>query len=43
MELGKEYFGPFWKFIAKEENTDVDYSAFKYLIKLKLAMGKKKG
>ena len=26
MELGKEYFGPFWKFIANEEITDVDYN-----------------
>ena len=24
-ELGKEYFGPFWKFITNEEITDVDY------------------
>ena len=24
MELGKEYFGPFWKFITNEEITDVD-------------------
>lgn len=26
MELGKEYFGPLWKFIANEEITDVDYN-----------------
>lgn len=26
MELGKEYFGPFWKFIVNEEITDVDYN-----------------
>lgn len=26
MELGKEYFGPFWKFISNEEITDVDYN-----------------
>ena len=26
MELGKEYFGPFWKFITNEEITDVDYN-----------------
>lgn len=26
MELGKEYFGPFWKFIDNEEITDVDYN-----------------
>ena len=26
MELGKEYFGPFWNFIANEEITDVDYN-----------------
>lgn len=26
MELGKEYFGPFWKFIEDEEITDVDYN-----------------
>lgn len=34
----EEYF-----YLHESENTDVDYSAFKYLIKLKLAMGKKKG
>lgn len=26
MELGKEYFGPFWKFIVNDEITDVDYN-----------------
>ena len=26
MELGKEYFGPLWKFIDNEEITDVDYN-----------------
>lgn len=26
MELGKEYFGPLWKFIGNEEITDVDYN-----------------
>lgn len=26
MELGKEYFGPFWKFIVNEEITDIDYN-----------------
>lgn len=26
MELGKEYFGPLWKFIANDEITDVDYN-----------------
>ena len=26
MKLGKEYFGPFWKYIANEEITDVDYN-----------------
>lgn len=26
MELGKEYFGPLWKYIANEEITDVDYN-----------------
>lgn len=26
MELGKEYFGPFWRFIANDEITDVDYN-----------------
>lgn len=26
MELGKEYFGPFWKFIMNDEITDVDYN-----------------
>ena len=25
MELGKEYFGPLWKYIANEEITDVDF------------------
>lgn len=26
MELGKEYFGPLWKYIANEDITDVDYN-----------------
>ena len=26
MELGKEYFGPLWKYIVNEEITDVDYN-----------------
>lgn len=26
MELGKEYFGPFWKFIANEDITDIDFN-----------------
>lgn len=26
MELGKEYFGPLWKFISNEDITDVDYN-----------------
>lgn len=26
MELGKDYFGPLWKFIANEDITDVDYN-----------------
>ncbi len=26
MELGKEYFGPFWKFITNDEITDIDYN-----------------
>lgn len=26
MELGKEYFGPLWKYIGNEEITDVDYN-----------------
>jgi pilus assembly protein CpaF len=26
MELGKDYFGPLWKYIANEEITDVDYN-----------------
>lgn len=26
MELGKEYFGPLWKFIANDEITDIDYN-----------------
>lgn len=26
MELGREYFGPLWKFISNEEITDVDYN-----------------
>lgn len=26
MKLGKEYFGPLWKYIANEEITDVDYN-----------------
>lgn len=26
MELGKEYFGPFWRFVENEDITDVDYN-----------------
>lgn len=26
MELGKEYFGPLWKFVEDDEITDVDYN-----------------
>lgn len=26
MELGKEYFGPFWKYVVNEEITDIDYN-----------------
>jgi pilus assembly protein CpaF len=26
MELGKDYFGPLWKYISNEEITDVDYN-----------------
>lgn len=26
MELGKEYFGPLWKYVANPEITDVDYN-----------------
>lgn len=26
MELGKEYFGPLWKFVANEDITDIDYN-----------------
>lgn len=26
MELGKEYFGPLWKFITNDEITDIDYN-----------------
>ncbi|MCD7709157.1 MAG: CpaF/VirB11 family protein [Clostridiales bacterium] len=26
MELGREYFGPLWKFISNDEITDVDYN-----------------
>ena len=26
MELGKEYFGPLWKFISNDEITDIDYN-----------------
>lgn len=26
MQLGKEYFGPLWKFISNDEITDVDYN-----------------
>ena len=25
-ELGKEYFGPLWKYVADEKITDVDYN-----------------
>ena len=26
MELGKEYFGPLWSFVASNEITDIDYN-----------------
>ena len=26
MELGKEYFGPLWSFVASDEITDIDYN-----------------
>ena len=26
MEIGKDYFGPLWKFVASEEITDIDYN-----------------
>lgn len=26
MELGKEYFGPLWKFVSNDEITDIDYN-----------------
>ena len=26
MELGREYFGPFWKFICNDEITDIDFN-----------------
>lgn len=26
MELGKEYFGPLWKYISNEDITDIDYN-----------------
>ena len=26
MELGKEYFGPLWKFVSNNEITDIDYN-----------------
>ena len=26
MELGKEYFGPLWKFISSDDVTDIDYN-----------------
>lgn len=26
MELGKEYFGPLWKFVSNQEITDIDYN-----------------
>ena len=26
MELGKEYFGPLWKFVSSDEVTDIDYN-----------------
>ena len=26
MELGKEYFGPLWKFVSNSEITDIDYN-----------------
>lgn len=36
MELGKEYFGPLWSFVASNEITDIDYNgkrnmAYKYI------------
>ena len=26
MELGKDYFGPFWRFVESDEVTDIDYN-----------------
>ena len=26
MELGKEYFGPLWKYVDNEDITDIDYN-----------------
>lgn len=26
IELGKEYFGPLWKYVADEKITDIDYN-----------------
>lgn len=26
MEIGKDYFGPLWKFVASDEITDIDYN-----------------
>lgn len=26
MELGKEYFGPLWSFVASDEITDIDFN-----------------
>lgn len=26
MELGREYFGPFWKYVANQDITDIDYN-----------------
>ena len=28
MELGKEYFGPLWSFVASDEITDIDYNKY---------------
>lgn len=30
MELGKEYFGPLWSFVASNEITDIDYNGKEY-------------
>ena len=26
MELGKEYFGPLWKYVVNQDITDIDYN-----------------